>query len=247
MKFTINTTPAYYSKNNGTIQIKNNRNKAGNAHLEYSINGGLDFQNTNTFTDLSGGKYDIVIKRHGEVLLEETIVLPKILSELQEKFIKEYKKTFNQVAIAAKGLNIDLSEIEDWLSDIDFAAIHERNKAQTLALRSDFFENQLYQLAQGGLPIYSFVPMKDSNGNPIYETNKDGSEKLDQNGRRVRAVEKIQTGELLPNDKVIMFGLKAYIPDTYADKKDNAGGNSTMRIVVDTSNLTDLDSEVNVD
>lgn len=60
---------------NGSIIIS----ASGGINLQYSIDGGLTFQDESIFNDLTDGSYDVVVKTTEECKYEETVIISKVL------------------------------------------------------------------------------------------------------------------------------------------------------------------------
>ena len=89
--------------------------------------------------------------------------------------------------------------------------------------------------ATGGMPIYAWEKVYDNNGNVIMIT--------DEHGEPTPKVRRVQIGETLINDRLLMFGLTAMKPDVYGKTNNNGKLDKSQEIRISVVDISDALAE----
>jgi hypothetical protein len=236
-------THTNYAYSTGTITIAAT---GGKKPYKYSIDAGETFQYDNYFKDLYGKSYDIVVKdKNGDISLPTTVVVEKVLSELQTRFIDNLIECFGRKRSACamtiiskeneKKKSLTIAECDKWYRDIDFAEHISAALGKANEYRLEHYENLMDKAATGGVPIYAWEKVYDDNGNVIMIT--------DEYGELTPKVRRVQIGETLINDRLLMFGLTAMKPDVYGKTNNNGKLDKSQEIRISVVDISDALAE----
>lgn len=236
-------THTNYAYSTGTITIAA---QGGKKPYKYSIDAGETFQNDNYFKDLYGKSYDIIVKDKNEDISETiTVTVEKVLSAVQAKFIDNLIECFGRKRSACsmtvtskeneKRVSLTISEVDKWYRDIDFAEHISAALSKANEYRLEHYENLMDKAATGGLPIYAWEKVYDSEGNAIMV--------LDENGEETPKVRRVQIGETGINDRLLMFGLTAMKPDIYGKTNNNNKLDKGTEIRINVVDISDALAE----